>query len=69
MRNCKGVRVEREFWLADVMPPPIYRVYSWLRKRPRAIKWWFQRANGKLPECDCWEYKDTLVLNIRQGLE
>lgn len=35
----------------------------------RAVKWWFQRANYKVPECDCWDYKYTLVENIRQGLE
>ena len=33
------------------------------------IKWWWERVNGRLPECDCWEYKDTLIDNIRQGLE
>lgn len=33
------------------------------------IKWWWERVNGRLPECDCWEYKDTLIENIRQGLE
>ena len=37
-------------------------------KKLRYIKWWFQRANHKLPPCDCWDYKYTLVDNIEQGL-
>lgn len=40
-----------------------------IRNRFRAIKWWFQRANHKLPPCDCWDYKYTLVDNIKQGLD
>ena len=33
------------------------------------IKWWIKRANNKLPECDTWDYKYTLVNNLIQGLE
>lgn len=33
------------------------------------IKWWWERVNGRLPECDCWDYKDTLIENIKQGME
>lgn len=34
----------------------------------RRIKWWFERANGQLPPCDCWDYKYTLANNLEQGL-
>ena len=40
-----------------------------IRNGCRRIKWWFQRANGKLPPCDWWDYKYTLADFIRQGLE
>ena len=55
--------------LFDLVPSPIYRAYDWAKTRPRHIKWWFQRANGKMPDCDAWEYKMTLAKNIQQGLE
>ena len=56
-------------FLFDITPAPIYRAYRWVTERPRAIKWWYQRADGKLPECDMWDYKLTLVDNLCQGLE
>lgn len=34
----------------------------------RNLKYRRQRAKGILPACDCWDYKYTLVDNIRQGL-
>lgn len=42
---------------------------NWLKERPKRIKWWFQRANGKLPECDIWDYYATLIPQLRQALE
>ena len=39
-----------------------------IRNRFRRIKWWFWRANRKLPPCDWWDYKYTLADFIRQGL-
>lgn len=39
-----------------------------LFRKLRYVRWWFQRANRKLPPCDCWDYKYTLVGNIEQGL-
>lgn len=40
-----------------------------IRNRYRAIKYWFMRANRKLPPCDWWDYKYTLANFIEQGLE
>ena len=54
--------------IIDFIPSPVYRLYCWIKERPRNIKWWIQRANGKMPECDGWNYHDTLILNIHQGL-
>lgn len=55
--------------LFDMVPAPVYRAYRWIKGRPQAIKWYRQRANGKLPICDSWDYKRTLVDNICQGLD
>ncbi len=55
--------------LLDITPGPIYRFFDWIKNRPRQIKWWFQRANGKLPVCDCWDYRDTLERSLKQGIE
>lgn len=55
--------------LFDLTPAWLYRSYRWVVERPRHIKWWFQRANGRLPDCDCWSYKYTLADNIRQGMD
>lgn len=38
-------------------------------RKLRYVKWWFQRANHKVPPCDCWDYKHTLADNIAQGME
>lgn len=35
----------------------------------RQVKWWFMRANGKLPPCDWWDFKYNLADYIKQGLE
>lgn len=43
-------------------------MYKKIRNRYRRIKWWFMRANGKMPPCDWWDYHCTLVKNIEQGL-
>ena len=40
-----------------------------IRNKFRQIKWWFMRANRKLPPCDWWNYKYTLADFIAQGLE
>ena len=37
----------------------------WVNKH----RWNRQRNNGKLPACDCWDYKYTLADNIKQGVE
>lgn len=39
-----------------------------VRNRFRSVKWWFMRANGKVPPCDWWDYKYTLAEHIRQAL-
>lgn len=54
--------------LFDLCPAPLYRAYSWIKERPRYIKWWFQRANGKMPNCDWWEFHLSLTNYIEQGL-
>lgn len=38
-------------------------------RKLRYVKWWFQRANRKLPPCDWWDYKYTLADFIKQGLK
>ena len=53
----------------DIVPTPIFRVFLWVKDRPRHIKWWFQRANGTLPECDLWDFKNTLADTIEQGVD
>lgn len=55
--------------LVDIAPSPIYRLCYWIKKRPRQIKWWFQRANHKVPACDCWEFNSSLANYIVQGLD
>lgn len=40
-----------------------------LGNRFERVKWWFMRANGKLPPCDWWDYKYNLADYIKQGLE
>ena len=40
-----------------------------IRNGCRRVKWWFMRANRKLPPCDWWDYKYTLADFIKQGLE
>lgn len=40
-----------------------------IRNRFCKIKWWFQRANGKVTPDMWWDYKYTLADFIRQGLE
>ena len=40
-----------------------------IKNRLRRIKWWFQRANGKVTPPDWWDYKYTLADNIKQGIE
>lgn len=55
--------------IIDLIPSPIYRIGYWLKERPKAIKWWFQRANGKVPACDCWEFNSSLAHYIVQGLD
>lgn len=53
----------------DLIPGPIYRLGHWLKERPKYIKWWFQRANGKVPPCDCWEFNSSLAKYMIQGLD
>lgn len=55
--------------LFDLCPSGLYRAFYWIKKRPQHIRWWFQRANGKLPECDLWSYKYTLIDNLSQGID
>lgn len=43
----------------------VSRISCWVKNR----RWNRQRKNGKLPECDCWDYKYTLADNIRQGMD
>lgn len=57
-----------DFFL-DIIPAPIYRFCYWLKRRPTMIRFWFQRANGKVPACDCWEFNSSLVNYIIQGLD
>lgn len=40
-----------------------------IRNRCRRIKWWFQRANGKVTPDEWWDFKYSLADYIRQGLE
>ena len=40
-----------------------------IRNRCRKIKWWFQRANGKVTPDEWWDFKYSLAEFIRQGLE
>lgn len=54
--------------LLNLCPSWLYRLYSWFRHRPRWIKRWFIRANGHIPDCDCWEFNDTLARTIEEGL-
>lgn len=54
--------------LFDLCPAWLYRLYNWVRYRPRWIKRWFKRANGGLPDCDCWNFNITLAETIEQGL-
>lgn len=45
------------------------KFWYWLKQRPRYIKWWFQRANGNLPECDIWDYWSTLAPQIEAAMD
>lgn len=45
-----------------------YLLKDWLKERPRRIKWWFIRANGHVPSCDCWEFNCTIAQIIEEGL-
>ncbi len=54
--------------LFDICPSWAYRLYRWIRYRPRWIKRWFIRANGHVPDSDCWEFNDTLARSIEEGL-
>lgn len=54
--------------IIDGMPAPIYRVCSRLRDKRKEHRWNKQRNSGTLPECDLWDYKNTLADNIYQGL-
>lgn len=54
--------------LFDICPAWLYRLYDWVRYRPRWIRRWFIRANGGLPDCDCWNFNITLAEKIEQGL-
>lgn len=40
-----------------------------IRNGCRRVKWWFMRANRKLPPCDWWDFKYNLADFIKQGLE
>lgn len=40
-----------------------------IRNGFRRVKWWFMRANRKLPPCDWWDFKYSLADYIAQGLE
>ena len=40
-----------------------------IRNKFRKIKWWVQRANGKVTPDMWWDYKYTLADFIKQGLE
>lgn len=40
-----------------------------MKNRPfRHLKWWLQRANRHVPECDCWEFNDTIATMLDEGL-
>lgn len=55
--------------IIDFIPGPVYRFGCWIKERPKYIKWWLQRANHKVPDCDCWEFNDSLASYIVQGLD
>lgn len=55
--------------IIDFIPGPIYRFGHWLVERPKYIKWWVQRANRKVPPCDCWEFNSSLASYLVQGLD
>ena len=38
-------------------------------RRLRNVKWWFMRANGKVPPCDWWDFDCALANYIAQGLK
>lgn len=52
----------------DLCPGWLCRSYRWVRYRPRWIKRWLNRANGGLPDCDCWNFNLTLAEKIEEGL-
>lgn len=54
--------------LFDLTPCWLFRLWIWLKERPRQIRWWFQRANGHVPSCDCWEFNDTIAHMLDEGL-
>ena len=40
-----------------------------IRNSFKRIKWWFQRANGKVTPDEWWDFKYSLTDYIKQGLE
>lgn len=44
-------------------------MFTRLKGLYRERQWAKQRAKGILPECDCWNFKDTLVDHIQQGIQ
>lgn len=55
--------------LFDLIPGWIFRLCSYVKARPRYIKWWFERANGKVPSCDSWNSDVAICENIVQHLD
>lgn len=39
-----------------------------IRNSFREWKWKRQRAKGHVPECDCWEFNDTIAQLLDEGL-
>lgn len=54
--------------LFDLCPCWLYRFYDYAKHRPYWIKRWLIRANGHIPDCDCWEFNETLARTIEEGL-
>lgn len=55
--------------LFDLCPSWLYGAYDSVKSFPKELKWKVQRANGKVPACDWWDFDVTLANVISQGLE
>ena len=67
--NFKSMNNKLRDKLVDLVPSWVYKLYTWFRLRPKAIKWWIQRANGKMPISDAWNFEWSLARYIKLGLD